>query len=248
MCDYYPCILTRDGTVLDLPDTSSHDDIITANKLNDNKLSDRDFIRIEITPNEPIHMLSTKRSDWKLVVDEPHTIPGWYEEDVSSLNERCWNAWENAIQRDIHSKFDVPKALALLGEVKSIRWMQNHEEPLPEWVMFDTRGTARVAARDATRDAFGVAARVAARDAVWDAFRVATRDAVWDAFRVADWVAFRDAVWDAAWDVNFHILTQGIPNLDQVHKDHMEQRMEVWRRGYGCLGDADGKLYVYRRV
>ena len=248
MCNYYSCILTRDGTVHDSSDSSSHDDIITANNLDDSKLKDRDFIRIEITPINNMDIFSTDRSDWTLTVDEPHTIPGWYEEDMSSLNERCWKAWENAVQRDIHSKMDVPKMLAMFEEIKAIRWMQNREEPLPKWELFDKRSMAIDAARNTVRDAVW--------DAIWDAVWVAELDAVWvavwDAVRNAVWVAELDAVrnaaGDAVWDVRLYILTHSIPGIDQVHKDHMEQRMEVWRRGYGCLYDIDGKLYVYRRV
>ena len=33
--------------------------------------------------------------------------------------------------------------------------------------------------------------------------------------------------------------------IDQKHRDHVQARMEVWRRGYGVCCDVDGVLYVY---
>ena len=139
MCKYFSAILMRDGTVLTFDESNSHDDIISANGLKDVKLKDRDFIRIEITPREPINLFSTERSDWIFKEDEEGTLPSWYDEGMMSFREKCWRAWESSIQRLIHDKIDVPKLLSLINEVKSIGYMDNHDEPLPEWHLYETR-------------------------------------------------------------------------------------------------------------
>ena len=204
MCIYFSAILMRDGTVLTLDESNSHDDIIEANGLKDVKLKCRDFIRIEITPRKPINLFSKDRSDWIFKEDEEGTLPSWYDEGMMSFREKCWRAWESSIQRLIHDKIDVPKLLSLINEVKSIGYMDNHGEPLPEWKLYDTSG--------------------------------AIRDAI------------RGAVWDAVWDARLYILVNSLPNMQREHIDHINKRMEVWKRGYGCYCDVNGELYCYKKV
>ena len=231
MCEYFSAILMRDGEVLTSDESNSLDDIINANNLNDVKLQNRDFIRIEITPNEPIKLLSKKRSDWVFREDEESTLPSWYDEGMMSFREKCWTAWESSIQRLIHDKMDVPKLLELIEEVKSINYMDNHGEPLPDWHMFDNRDDVRYAVRDT----------------VMDTVRDTVRDAVWNAVRDAVLNAVRDTVWDAVLDSRLYIFVNTLPNMKPEHIDYINRRMDVWKRGYGCYCDVDGELYCYKR-
>jgi hypothetical protein len=36
--------------------------------------------------------------------------------------------------------------------------------------------------------------------------------------------------------------------VEQRHRNYIEARMNVWRKGYGVLCDVDGILYVYERI
>jgi hypothetical protein len=52
MCEYFSCIIDRGFKVHWLEESSSHEDIIEKAGLADDKLEDRDFVRIEITPKD----------------------------------------------------------------------------------------------------------------------------------------------------------------------------------------------------
>jgi len=149
-------------------------------------------------------------------------------------------------------------------------WFKNDGKPNPEWKLFETRAAARNAARNAAWDA----ARNAAWDAAWDAARGATRGAAWDAAWDAAWGAARDAARDATWGVA-RGAARGVVrgaargaardaardatcfcslfvcmdlDINFKHFEHMNKRMEVWRKGYGLLCDVDGVLYVYKKL
>lgn len=40
-------------------------------------------------------------------------------------------------------------------------------------------------------------------------------------------------------------MKAGQQRLDKKHIRHTEERMEVWRRGFGLRCDVNGKLFVY---
>ncbi len=68
MCEYFSCIVTREGKVLWCED-NSHEETIKRANLKDDKLKDRDFVRIEV-----------KNGDMKnYCVDEESTLPSWYK-------------------------------------------------------------------------------------------------------------------------------------------------------------------------
>jgi hypothetical protein len=83
----------------------------------------------------------------------------------------------------------------------------------------------------------------AARNAAWAAARAAAWDAAWDAAGNAA----RDAAWDAARDAQLKamsIICTGL-KIDPKHIKHINDRWEVWKRGYALLCDVDGVFYVY---
>ena len=67
MCNFWSCILTREGKVVWDKDATSHEDLIKRAGLVDGKLEDRDFVRLEITPKI---LASKRKSDWVFKVDE----------------------------------------------------------------------------------------------------------------------------------------------------------------------------------
>lgn len=97
MCIFFSCILTRDGKVYSLLGSDNHDEIIKIHQLKDDKLKNRDLVRISINPNNGKNP-GPDRSDWTLKEDEEETLPGWYDEDMMALREKCWKAWEKAFE------------------------------------------------------------------------------------------------------------------------------------------------------
>ena len=93
MCKFYSCIITRKGKVLDdIDNGNSHETVVSKYKLKDNKLKDRDFVRIEINPLN--YEKLTKRfskKQWKYKVDEQGTLPDWYLKDRKKLENQCWD-------------------------------------------------------------------------------------------------------------------------------------------------------------
>ncbi len=148
-----------------------------------------------------------------------------------------------------------------VAELPRIPWCQPDGDPNPEWRVFTapTLVAARDAAWAASRDASWAAAWAAAWDAsratAWDASRATAWGAAGDAARDAARDAAGDAgdasratAWDASRDAACYTQVQhicdGLP-LDQQHREYIEARWEVWRKGYCLFGSVSGVLYVY---
>ena len=141
----------------------------------------------------------------------------------------------------------------LIEEARTLKYLDNHAEPLPEWKLFDTRKNARdaalKAAREATWGATWDAARGAAWNAAWDAARDAAWEAAWDAaggpIQEPAVDAAREAAWDAALLARCQVAFYNKPR--NKHLKYAKKRWEVWQRGYGCFCDVGGVLYCYKR-
>jgi hypothetical protein len=189
-----------------------------------------------------------------------------YEAEAKDIvtweNDKCVAKSVRLIKEVPHPKWwtDCEGWIATL---KNIAWLKPDGKPKKEWLLFETRVAAGVAAGVAARVAAGVAARAAAGDAAWVAAGVAARAAAWDAAGDAAWVAARAAAGDAAraaagvaaraaaWDAALYsrgiFICDGL-KLAEKHKTHIKKRMEVWKKGYGLLCDVGGKLYCYKRI
>ena len=97
MCNYFSCIVTENLKVHWLKNTMGHEDILAAAKLEDKKLTDRDFVRIEIVPKDQTRPTRNK-DDWNFKVDEERTLPDWYEKNVIKAQKACWVAWEESVK------------------------------------------------------------------------------------------------------------------------------------------------------
>jgi hypothetical protein len=167
---------------------------------------------------------------------EPGTIHGTQADKI--VTDRCRLLrpapemvpdWWHAVERFVTE------------EIPATSFGKPDGQPDPKWRLFTAP------ARDAAWDAAWDAARAAARDAAWDA----AGDAVWAAARAAAGAAAGDAEGDAARaaaraaELYARMLVcDGLP-LAQTHRDHIEARWRVWRKGYSLLCDVDGILYVY---
>jgi hypothetical protein len=275
VCNFWSCVLLRDGKILWSPKDSSHEAILAEHGISDDKLKDRDFVRLEVAPKD---IFSRKKADWVFKVDEPGTLPAWYSDSPKKWGALVWKEWRKAMTETLW-KLDLSAVEKVIQEVKHVGYFDMHGEVDPEWHMSygETWGAAGVAAGAAAGGAAWVAAGAAARDAAWtaagdaardaawtaagdaaggaawvaagaaarDAAWTAAGDAAWTAAGDAAWAAARDAAWAAAGDAALYVRILLVPSINEKHRKHAEARMDVWRRGYGLYCDVNGKLYVY---
>jgi len=75
----------------------AHEDLLSELRLEDKKLEERDFVKIEIAPKD-VKKVSRNRDDWNYRVDEERTLPNWYDENVVKCQTACWKAWQESIE------------------------------------------------------------------------------------------------------------------------------------------------------
>ncbi|MCK9578809.1 hypothetical protein M0R01_05000 [bacterium] len=98
MCNFYSCIVDRKLNILDAIELDdSHETIITNLKLKDNKLKDRDIVRLEITPD--IEKLTKKfdKKIWTYKVDEEKTLPDWYTKNEKKIQSKIFDRIHDVI-------------------------------------------------------------------------------------------------------------------------------------------------------
>lgn len=93
MCNFFSAIVTKNLKVLWEKGVTSHEELVKKHKLKDDKLENRDFVRIELTPEgngakNAIFTGSTEKADWRYKVDEQGTLPGWYRANAAVLEEK----------------------------------------------------------------------------------------------------------------------------------------------------------------
>ena len=97
MCQFFSCIITKDLKVHWSKRTMAHEDLLSELRLEDKKLEERDFVKIEIAPKN-VKKVSRNRDDWNYKVDEKRTLPNWYDENVVKCQTACWKAWQESVQ------------------------------------------------------------------------------------------------------------------------------------------------------
>ena len=100
MCEYFSCIITRKQKVLWDINHVSHEDMINKHNLKDDKLENRNFVKIEITP-KTIKQVTRKKSDWVFKVDETDTLPKWFTKKQEFLESLCWKEWTKSVKTQI---------------------------------------------------------------------------------------------------------------------------------------------------
>ena len=93
MCHFYSPIIDRNLKLYDVVDESdSHEDIREKYKLPDNKLKDRDIVRLEVTPFEWGKLKRRFNSNlWEYKVDEENTLPSWYKTNETKIKTKVFN-------------------------------------------------------------------------------------------------------------------------------------------------------------
>jgi hypothetical protein len=259
MCKFWSCILTKEMKVLWDKDNSSHDNLISSAKLKDDKLENRTFVRIEVSPKTDIGIFSKKRSVWTLKVDEEGTLPLWFSASRKTCEARVWKEWENAMKKTLW-KLELEKAEKFIEEVKKIKYFDFHGEIKKEWNvsfgknLIEAESAAWSAAGSAARSVAGSSAGSAAESAAWSmagssaesaAVSVAVSVAV-SAARSSAESAGRSAAWSMARSVaGLAACILVGTRIEAKHRLHIESEMDVWRAGYGLVCDVNGKLFVY---
>jgi hypothetical protein len=77
MCRYFSCLVLRDFSVVWDKLQNSHEELILKAGLKDDKLENRDFVRIEVTPKN-MEAPTRNLEDWRYKEDEEATLPEWY--------------------------------------------------------------------------------------------------------------------------------------------------------------------------
>ena len=98
MCNFWSCILTSDMKVLWDRDMVNHEKLIAKFHLKNDKLENRDFVCLEISPT---NIRSKRKSDWKYKVDEEGTLPAWYSKAKRHCEALVWKAWHDAMKQTL---------------------------------------------------------------------------------------------------------------------------------------------------
>lgn len=87
MCKFFSCVIDRNMKVWYDGNEDSHEKSIMfiKSKWKDNKLVDRDFVRIEIVPGKRFADLAS----WDFQVDEDKTLPYWFLEKKEACEAAC---------------------------------------------------------------------------------------------------------------------------------------------------------------
>ena len=221
MCNFWSCILTRDGKVLWTKDSSSHDALIKQNKLNDSKLEDRDFVRLEITPPNN-DVMNKKRGDWKYKVDEEETLPDWYQNNTMAQEYLVWAEWarmnaqlhkhiedtglnfsrkESIIERfnamrPSDAKVSRSTVRAALGEY--VKRLKHQDDARRMWNISEVHfysPTEWSSVRDSVRDSVEASIWASVRDSVWTSVWTSVRTYI----RASIWPSVWTSVWASVW-------------------------------------------------
>jgi len=164
-----------------------------------------------------------------------------------------------------------------IDSIPKVKFFKPDGKPKKEWKVFygDTWASARAEARDATHAAIGASARTSAwesaRDAATDSRRTyarssamifaedsarlpiktftknSTEDLTSDSARVSAKDSARDFTRDFELKAE-QIVVSDLNYEDKVKHEHdIDERIEVWKKGYGLFNDVNGVLYVYAK-
>lgn len=115
----------------------------------------------------------------------------------------------------------VKKTNNFIKSIAQIPWFKAVKPPLKKWKMFDSRDSAFASAFDSARASAFASARARTYDSA------------------------RDSAYDSALYAGYCICAD--LSIDKRHRQHVHDRWEVWKRGWGLRCDINGVLYVYKK-
>ena len=86
MCEFFSCIVKKDGSVVWDKNVDSHEEIIEKFKLDANNHETKQYVRIEVTAKD-CDVFNHDIKNWKIKIDDS-TIPAWYERQQTTLYEK----------------------------------------------------------------------------------------------------------------------------------------------------------------
>ena len=197
MCNFWSCVLTRDGKVLWDPAITSHEELVSKFQLADTKLKDREFVRIEITPPNN-DVLNRKQGDWRFKVDEEGTLPDWFANDPIAQNKIVWREWKKMVKQmdaDFRSKgLDFLRKDRIIERVNAMKpgeatvSRRSVHSALGEYVKL-------LKAQDQQHREWDVKEVRFYTPKEWDSVRASVWDSVW----ASVWDSVRDSVWASVW-------------------------------------------------
>lgn len=160
------------------------------------------------------------------------------------------------------SVMDTPphsEATAFTATLDTIPWMQPQGDPDPAWRMFATRAEAEAEVRRLTTPTNPKYSDTGYQaNGLYHRIKHSTYIAVYlnlekgwcrNNSMAAAMAAAESLGLDSAQrsDVLLMAAVLSVGDRRGPHwREYMEARMDVWRRGYGCHGEVNGTLYVYR--
>jgi hypothetical protein len=209
MCNYFSCIVTRDLKVHWSKRTCSHEDIVAELKLTDVKLVDRDFVRIEVTPNNK-EKLTRYQADWTYHVDEESTIPAWYKKAEKTIQEVIWTSWSDSVKTQLvigEESADVMDTYLLVQNCSSTV-VARGSSTVEAWDSSNVvaHDSSKVVAHDSsTVEAWGssnVIAHDSSKVVAHDSSNVIAHDSskviAWDSSNVIAWDSSTVVAWDSS--------------------------------------------------
>ena len=156
---------------------------------------------------------------------------------------------------------DVQTKLSdFIESIPKVKFFKPDGKPKKEWKVFygDTWASARASARDSTRafawtsrDSEWASARDSALASARDSARGSACDSAMDFAMELTRASAKNFEWEAADDFSLKAEMITVSDLKYKnkakHEHDVDKRIEVWKKGYGLLGDVDGVLYVYAK-
>ena len=116
MCKTMSCILKNDYTVLSVPGSDSHEDIVEEYQLRDNYIGKkREWLRVELLPLKTLH--STNKEDWKFSLNMDLPYPDWYDYEMAV--DCCLNHLFKEIKKGRYKGEGLE--LTLASHIKTVR-------------------------------------------------------------------------------------------------------------------------------
>ena len=118
MCKFFSAIVKRDLEVVHAVEIDdSHESIIKKYKLKDDKLINRDFVRLELTPKDN-DVFNHKITNWNYEVDEEGTLPKWYKDKEIEITKRAYKVLRQIFKEQFLIDAEIEE---LLGNVKYVK-------------------------------------------------------------------------------------------------------------------------------
>ena len=119
MCEFFSPIVTRDLKIIHCADIEdSHERVIEKYKLKDDKLENRDFVRLELTSKDE-NIFNHKIENWDYKEDETDTLPQWYKDNIEEIKKKTYKELLKVFKK----QFLIDKTVDVLDT--NIRFMNN---------------------------------------------------------------------------------------------------------------------------